>query len=289
MRMLGNFYAIIAILMWGALALLAKEANEVPPFLLLSMCFSIAALIMPLLNFYQGKKRPKKSHFNWRAGLIGVVCLLGFHACYFIALNHAPVIEVSLIGYLWPMLLALLVAKKGKRLQSFVGGCVGLLAVSVVLGWENLRFGSQHFIGYVLASSCAVIWAFYSWYLSINQSNSNDMNWQCLGVAIGALVISIITESWAFELSWSVTLAIVLLGLGPVGGAFYLWDAGLKQGDKSLISSLSFSTPLLSAIFLSFFGYVVWSSSLFWSIALLIIAAVIINFKSDVQIEQVIK
>ena len=98
-------------------------------------------------------------------------------------------------------------------------------------------------------------------------------------------LLAFITESWAFELSWSTALAIVLLGLGPVGGAFYLWDAGLKQGDQLFISSLSFSTPLLSAIFLSLFGYVVWSSSLFGSVALLIIAAVIINFKSDVQIE----
>ena len=290
MKRLGNSYAIIAILMWGALALLAKEASEVPSFLLLAMCFFIAALIMPLLSVVRGKKSVEKLHFNWGARLIGVSCLLGFHACYFIALNHAPVMEVSLIGYLWPMILALLVAREGRRLQSFVGGCIGLIAVSVVLGWDNLDFGSQYIIGYMLALSCAVIWAFYSWYLSNNQSSSTEMSWQCLGVAMGALVISMMTESWIFELSWSVILAIVLLGLGPVGGAFYLWDAGLKRGDKSFISSLSFSTPLLSAIFLSLFGYVMWSSSLVWSIALLIVAAVIINFKTnDVQISSVAK
>ena len=290
MRILGNSYAIIAILMWGALALLAKEASEVPPFLLLAMCFFIAALIMPLLNIVCGKTSVENSQFKWVEGGIGMTCLLGFHACYFIALDHAPVLEVSLIGYLWPMLLALLVAKKGKKLQSFVGGCLGLLAVSFVLGWDNLNFASQYFIGYVLALTCAVIWAFYSWYLSNNQSSSSDMSWQCMGVAIGALAISTMSEPWMFELSWSVVLAIVLLGLGPVGGAFYLWDSGLKRGDKSFISSLSFSTPLLSAMFLSLFGYVVWSSSLVWSIALLIVAAVIINFKTnDVQSRQVIK
>lgn len=289
MTILGNIYAIIAILMWGALALLAKEANDVPPFLLLAVCFFIAALIMPLLRVSRDKNSAEKYYFKWREGVIGGSCLLGFHGCYFIALNHAPVIEVSLISYLWPMFLALLVAKQGKRLQSFIGGCVGLCAVSIVLGWDNLSFGSQYIIGYMLALSCAVIWTFYSWYLSNNQSSSSDMSWQCMGVAMGALVISVITESWAFELSCSTALAIVLLGLGPVGSAFYLWDAGLKQGDQLFISSLSFSTPLLSAIFLSLFGYVVWSSSLFGSITLLIIAAVIINFKSDVQIESVVK
>jgi drug/metabolite transporter (DMT)-like permease len=36
------------------------------------------------------------------------------------------------------------------------------------------------------------------------------------------------------------------LGLGPLGGAFFLWDAALKRGDARQIGVLSFLTPLLS-------------------------------------------
>jgi drug/metabolite transporter (DMT)-like permease len=40
----------------------------------------------------------------------------------------------------------------------------------------------------------------------------------------------------------------VALGLGPLGGAFYLWDAALKRGDPRQIGILSFLTPLLSTL-----------------------------------------
>jgi drug/metabolite transporter (DMT)-like permease len=43
---------------------------------------------------------------------------------------------------------------------------------------------------------------------------------------------------------------LVVLGLGPLGGAFYLWDFALKNGDPQRIGLLSFLTPLLSTTLL---------------------------------------
>ena len=43
---------------------------------------------------------------------------------------------------------------------------------------------------------------------------------------------------------------IALMGLGPLGAAFYLWDAALKRGDARHIGVLSFLTPLLSTLLL---------------------------------------
>jgi drug/metabolite transporter (DMT)-like permease len=40
------------------------------------------------------------------------------------------------------------------------------------------------------------------------------------------------------------------MGLGPLGGAFYLWDFALKNGDPQRIGLLSFLTPLLSTTLL---------------------------------------
>ena len=45
-------------------------------------------------------------------------------------------------------------------------------------------------------------------------------------------------------------LAGLLAGLGPLGAAFYLWDAALKRGDARQIGLLSFLTPLLSTVLL---------------------------------------
>jgi drug/metabolite transporter (DMT)-like permease len=45
-------------------------------------------------------------------------------------------------------------------------------------------------------------------------------------------------------------LHLLVLGVGPLGGAFYLWDAALKIGDPRRIGLLAFLTPLLSTVLL---------------------------------------
>ena len=50
------------------------------------------------------------------------------------------------------------------------------------------------------------------------------------------------------ELSLRDLSLIAVLGLGPLGGAFFLWDAALKRGDARQIGVLSFLTPLLSTL-----------------------------------------
>jgi drug/metabolite transporter (DMT)-like permease len=45
-------------------------------------------------------------------------------------------------------------------------------------------------------------------------------------------------------------MLIVLTGLGPLGAAFFLWDAALKRGDARRIGILSYLTPLASTLLL---------------------------------------
>jgi drug/metabolite transporter (DMT)-like permease len=47
---------------------------------------------------------------------------------------------------------------------------------------------------------------------------------------------------------------LVALGIGPMGAAFFLWDAALKRGDPRTIGSLSYVTPLLSTLALTLAG-----------------------------------
>ena len=50
--------------------------------------------------------------------------------------------------------------------------------------------------------------------------------------------------------AWGDVLWVLLLGLGPMGGAFFLWDRAMKLGDPCEIGLLSFLTPLLSTLLL---------------------------------------
>ena len=43
---------------------------------------------------------------------------------------------------------------------------------------------------------------------------------------------------------------LVVLGLGPMGTAFYLWDIAMKRGDPRVTGVLAYATPLLSTMLL---------------------------------------
>ena len=45
-------------------------------------------------------------------------------------------------------------------------------------------------------------------------------------------------------------LAILALGLGPVGAAFFVWDYGVKKGDIKALGAISYSSPLISTLLL---------------------------------------
>jgi drug/metabolite transporter (DMT)-like permease len=50
-------------------------------------------------------------------------------------------------------------------------------------------------------------------------------------------------------------LAVIGLGLFPLGLAFYTWDFGLKRGDVMVLGALSYAAPLLSTLVLIAFGF----------------------------------
>ncbi|MGE0717214.1 MAG: EamA family transporter, partial [Alphaproteobacteria bacterium] len=48
--------------------------------------------------------------------------------------------------------------------------------------------------------------------------------------------------------------AVVALGIGPMGIAFFVWDIGMKRGDVRLLGALAYLAPLLSTLMLIAFG-----------------------------------
>jgi drug/metabolite transporter (DMT)-like permease len=64
---------------------------------------------------------------------------------------------------------------------------------------------------------------------------------------------AVLEPSYSFSMNqWPWLIA---LGLGPMGLAFFTWDAAMKRGDARVIGSLSYLTPLLSTLLLVFFGF----------------------------------
>ncbi len=68
--------------------------------------------------------------------------------------------------------------------------------------------------------------------------------------AVLSLLCHFAFERTVWPASTSAWLAVLALGIGPAGGAFYLWDHAVKQGDIRALGALSYATPILSTALL---------------------------------------
>lgn len=248
---MATAFGILALVMWSTLALLGLNTQGIPPFQLLTICFGVSMLVGLLRRVLQKKPLFEGPKLTARLWLIGMIGLFGFHFCYFMALRFAPVIQVSLIAYLWPLLLGIMVAPKNQRNVALAGGCFGFLGAALVITDGTLgKLESTHLIGYGLALLCALIWSSYSYLLASSPGDVDNITWISAGVALLSLAVHLTVESSYWTFSTDELLSLLLLGLGPVGGAFYLWDVAMKKGDKQALAALSFATPVLSAMVL---------------------------------------
>lgn len=76
----------------------------------------------------------------------------------------------------------------------------------------------------------------------------------CGGAAglAGLAHLALETTVWpADPVPW---LAVLGLGLGPVGAAFFAWDHGVKRGDIRALGAAAYAAPLLSTLILVALG-----------------------------------
>ena len=254
----GTLIGLTAILMWSTLATLTTFCKGIPPFQLTAMAFTVATGIGLIWMVHQGHGVANLFRLPIKAWLLGVSGLFGFHFFYFMALRNAPVVEASLISYLWPLLIVLFSAfLPGERLfwHNLIGASAGLLGAAIlVTGGAAFSFSAAHFLGYVFALLCALTWSSYSLLSRLLQKvPSYAITGFCALTALLALSCHMLFEKTVMPIGigW---LAVLGLGLGPVGGAFYTWDLGVKTGDIKTLGALSYSAPLLSTFLLLAIG-----------------------------------
>jgi drug/metabolite transporter (DMT)-like permease len=193
------------------------------------------------------------------AWLVGVGGLFGYHALYFLALRFAPPAEAGLLNYLWPLLIVLFSAfLPGERLESHhvLGAVLGLAGTVLLFVGNGASFAPDQIPGLIAAFVAAFVWAIYS-VLSrrLKGVPTDAVAGFCLATAALAAGIHIFVEPTVWPQTLLQWCAVVGLGLGPVGAAFYAWDIGMKRGDIRVLAAASYATPLLSTAFLILAGF----------------------------------
>ena len=217
-----------AVAMWALLALLTDASGDVPPFLLSAITFAIGTCVGLAARLVSPPGAARRK-IPWQVWLIGIAGLFGYHFFYFTALRNAPAVEASLIAYLWPLLIVLGSAlMPGERLRwnHVAGALLGLAGtVLIVTKGGGVSFEGRYVFGYAMAGVCAFVWSAYS-LLSrrFPAVPTSIVTWFCAATSALSLACHFALEETVLPQDAGQWLAVLGLGLMPVGAAFYAWD-----------------------------------------------------------------
>ncbi len=250
----ANLLALGAIVLWGNLAWMAVRLAAMPPFLLVGSTLAIAGILV------------SPTWRQWRVPLrvlaLGIYGLFGYHFCLFMALRLAPPLQANLVNYLWPLLIVLLAPLflRDVRLtgRHVIGGVLGFVGAAVAIVGGRLPVGGivdttsspDATLGYALALLAAFMWATYSLLgLRMRQTGTPfptaAVGLFCLVSGALSLLCHAALEA-PYRFTTSDILPLIALAIGPMGAAFFLWDAALRRGDARVIGTLAYLTPLIS-------------------------------------------
>jgi drug/metabolite transporter (DMT)-like permease len=239
--------ALSTIILWSFVAVLSVTLSGLPPFFLTGAALFLGGIF--------SLPKARDWSWDWRYIGAGVGAMFLYHFLLFTALRIAPSVECNLINYLWPLFLVLLAPFFDKQLRwkliHLLGGLLGLTGAIIAINPHYEIIASGFHVGYLMALVAALIWPLYSLYLKrFTLVSSWTMGLVCLISGLLSLGTSLVFRE-TIRFNTMDIFYLVLLGLGPLGVAFYLWNFTMKNADPQKVGTLSYIIPILSTVWLS--------------------------------------
>ena len=244
-------YALGAVLCWASLPAATGSGLEglaVPELLFFS--FVPAAVYLSAQEMVLSRRLSIPWPDLKLAGL-GLCGIFGYHAVYYLALDHAPLVVGAILTTTWSFWIVVFSSVLAARRLSWPVLAVALAGLFgaglVVSGGRDLHFDPRFLPGYLLALSCGLIWSGFSVALSRLKPQRDYMPaFTVLAALASTLVFA--TSAPDHLPDPKALLSAVYLGLVPLGLSFTLWNRAVTTGSMVLIGYLSYLTPPLAVL-----------------------------------------
>ncbi|HIF5835083.1 TPA: aromatic amino acid DMT transporter YddG [Vibrio parahaemolyticus] len=267
-----TLYGCIAILSWSCLLGIARLVTEsLGPVGGAAMLYSLSSIFLLIVVGI-----PKLSYFSSKYLIVGGAMFVCYEIFLALALGYsnsrAQAIEVSIVNYLWPALTVLFaVLGSNKKPNWLLYPAVTLAFIGVVwtVSGDNglsptqiISNVSSNPLVYFMAFTGAVIWAVYCNLTQRQQSKHNAITLFFIATAVSLWVKYAFADEPTMTFSWS-ALGYLFASAALMAGGYGLWNIAIVGGNMVFLATLSYFTPIFSALFSSLILGVTLSNG-FW-------------------------
>ncbi|MGH6861304.1 MAG: DMT family transporter [Phyllobacterium sp.] len=267
---------------WPSLALFAAPS---PTFQTLAIGQAVGFLTLACLRLLRKQSLLEMRPRTWGMLAFGILGVSGTNVCLLIAITRIPAAQASIINYTWPIMALLMSGFLGfekLRLRHCYAILAGFVGVFFVINpWSGFEYD---LLGIGLSLMAGLCYASYTVYRQFDKDTSSD----AVGVYGLFAALACAAIHFTFETTQALTgvqwVAILMLGIAPMGLGYALWDYGVARGDTRLMSILAYGTPLLATLLLIGLGFAAVSMSLLIGAVFIIAGAALGTWRSQERV-----
>ncbi len=254
----ATLLGLLAILLWSSVVGLIRSVSEgLGPIGGAAMIYSVSAVFLLL-----ALRLPNLRHFPRAYLILGSLLFVSYEICLSLSLGYAntrlQAIEVGMINYLWPcftVLMALVFNGQKAKWWLLPGLLLSLFGIGWIMsgegGWSpaqmlaNIRSNP---LSYSLAFGGAIIWALYC---NLTKRIAQGHNGVVLFITLTAVALWVkyaFSHESGMQFTLPVTLTLLCAGMA-MGAGYAAWNVGILHGNMTLLATVSYFTPVLSAVF----------------------------------------
>lgn len=257
-RTRATLFGLLAIVLWSSVVGLIRSVSEgLGPIGGAAMIYSVSAVFLLVALGV-----PKWRSFPRPYLIVGSLLFVSYEICLSLSLGYAntrlQAIEVGMINYLWPCFTVLMaLALNGQKAKWWLlpGLLLSLFGIGWIMsgegGWspaQMLANVRSNPLSYGLAFSGAVIWALYC---NLTKKIAQGSNGVVLFIVLTALALWLkyaFSEESGMQFSLGVIVTLLCAGVA-MGAGYAAWNVGILHGNMTLLATVSYFTPVLSAVF----------------------------------------
>lgn len=255
-RKRATLIGLTAIVLWSTMVGLIRGVSEgLGPVGGAAMIYTLSGLLCLLTVGFPNLKR-----FPPRYLIAGSVLFVSYEICLALSLGYASnrhqAIEVGMVNYLWPSLtIVFAIVFNGQKTNFWVipGLLISLLGVAWVLGGEQglhldeiISNVVSNPLSYGLAFAGAFIWAAYCTVTSKYAKGHNGITLFVLLTALALWLKYLFSDQPEMVFSLPVVIKLLMCGVA-LGFGYASWNIGILHGNVSVLATVSYFTPVLSA------------------------------------------